>query len=286
MLLLPIGFMAPAAAAAGLLLDSIAAAVAGAYGLRKLRAGYAGPAIQVRRSSDSAVQDIGFASGGLDTAALLAFCGTGAGFVSKWYDQGVAGQHLPQATSSRQPQIAAGGVITTLGNAAARPALACSAASGTALANPSFALAVSALACASVGSRTAGAGNDTRMVSYQGGGADYQGPASAILMLFSGGKMTTYRSGYLSGVAVGTAPFQAASVYDGTAHTMTLDGVAGAAVASSGAVASPGTLFLGASPSGENWDGAMAEHLVIAGALSAGDQAAIRASQQAYYGTP
>lgn len=296
MLLLPIGLMASAPiVAAGLLIDSIAATVVGAYGMRKLRAAYAGPAARVRRSSDGTEQDIGFAASSdgtargsaLDTGGLLAFCGAGSGFVSKWYDQSGAGQHLVQTTPVNQPQIVAAGIVSTLGNSTARPTLKCSTASGTSLLNGSFALAGSAVACLSVGSRSASQNSDTRMVSFQGGGGDYQGPGSAILMLFgNGGRLTTYRSGYLSGVPVGTSPFQAASVYDGANHTMTLDGAAGSAVASAGALTSPGAMRFGASGSGEYWDGAMAEHVIVAGALSAADQAVIRASQKAYYGTP
>lgn len=67
-------------------LDTVAMAATAAYGTRKLRAAYTGAAMRVRRSADGAEQDVGFnAAGVLDTAALLAFVGTGSGFVSKLY---------------------------------------------------------------------------------------------------------------------------------------------------------------------------------------------------------
>ena len=80
--------------AEALLLDLFPGAAA-AFSLRKLRAGYTGAAIRVRRSSDDAEQDIGFdANGDLDTASLLAFVGSGDGFVVTIYDQSPNNNHL------------------------------------------------------------------------------------------------------------------------------------------------------------------------------------------------
>ena len=71
------------------LLDEYSGAVA-AFSTRKLLSTYTGPAIEVRRDSDHAVQDIGFDSeGNLDTGSLLSFVNTESGYVrtlvrSKW----------------------------------------------------------------------------------------------------------------------------------------------------------------------------------------------------------
>jgi hypothetical protein len=95
------------------LLDTYSSAAA-AYSLRKLRNGYYGFAIRVRRSSDNAEQDISFkADGTLDTASLLAFVGNGNGFVSIWYDQSGNALDAVQASSSWQPQIIISGVLNT-----------------------------------------------------------------------------------------------------------------------------------------------------------------------------
>jgi len=296
----PLGFMAPpvAVVAAALLLDGIAASVKGAFSLRMLRAAYNGPAVRVRRASDSAEQDIGFASGALNTAALLAFCGTGDGFVSKWYDQSGLGQDMAQAVTSQQPQIVAAGsdqtsglsVVQTLGNAAARPAMVFAAAQSQQLANPAFALlAASAYASASVAARTATTPGYERLLSFTGAGQndDYSNGASVIFAAYNGG-LLGYQGGARSSAPVGTAPFQAASVWTGTAHTMMVDGAAGAPAPASGTLGSPGWLGIGARSNGGSdvWDGPHAEHLIIAGSLSGADQATIRASQQAFYGTP
>jgi hypothetical protein len=91
---------------------------AAAYSLRLLNTAYTGAAIQVRRT-DLAVMDIGFTSlGNLDTAALLAFTGTGAsdnGFVTKWYDQSgsIPAKDATQSLALNQPQIVSGGSVNT-----------------------------------------------------------------------------------------------------------------------------------------------------------------------------
>ena len=98
------------------LLETYSGAAA-AYSLRKLRTGYVGNAIRVRRSSDNAEQDIAFdASGNLDTTSLLAFVGSGNGFVTTWYDQSGFNNHITQTTAGNQPQIVSSGVVKLLNN--------------------------------------------------------------------------------------------------------------------------------------------------------------------------
>lgn len=272
MLLMPIGMLAsPAAAiaAAPLLLDGIAATVKGAFSLRRLRASYGGPALQVRRSSDSAMQDIGF--------------------VSRWYDQSGLGQDVAQPAAGQQPRIVASGAVKTMGNATARPGMLLASSAQQGLFNAAFAItAASSYAAAIVAERTAASGGYDRVLSYTGNGNnDYDNPSSVIFALYQGG-LEGYQNGDRSNAAIGTGPFQAASVWTGAAHTMTVDGVSGAAVAASGTLNSPGWLGIGCRYGGpsDSWDGFHAEHIIISGALTAADQAAIRTSQQAYYGTP
>jgi len=98
---------------------------AAAYSLRSLNSDYGGAAIQVRRSSDNAVANIGFTSNGdLDTIALLAHCGSGNGFVTTWYDQSGNANNATQTTAANQPQIvSSGSVLTLTGTGSANPCM-------------------------------------------------------------------------------------------------------------------------------------------------------------------
>jgi hypothetical protein len=71
-------------------LDNFATPFA-AFSFRKLRAAYAGPAMRLRRISDSAEQDIGFAGGDYDTVAAQAFCAATTCKLVFWYDQSGTG---------------------------------------------------------------------------------------------------------------------------------------------------------------------------------------------------
>lgn len=86
-----------------------------AHSLRRVRSAYAGPLIRVRRSSDNTEADISYlANGDLDSAALLAFAGSGSAFVSNFYDQSGNARHTLQATAAAQPRIVNAGVLDTL----------------------------------------------------------------------------------------------------------------------------------------------------------------------------
>lgn len=87
-----------------------------ALSIRLLSSTYAGPCMQVRRSSDNALQNIGFNSTGeLDVPSLLNFVGGGNnGFVQIWYDQSGNGHNAGQTNSSSQPQIVTSGALNTV----------------------------------------------------------------------------------------------------------------------------------------------------------------------------
>jgi hypothetical protein len=96
------------------ILDQLSVSAAAAWSLRQVRSA-ALLACRVRRSSNNAELDIGFtASGDLNTAALLAFVGSGNGFVTTWYDQSGNGRHAVQTTAGEQPQIVASGAVITM----------------------------------------------------------------------------------------------------------------------------------------------------------------------------
>jgi hypothetical protein len=93
-----------------LLLDAFPNAAV-AFSLRKLRKDYTGDCIEVRRSSDNALQNISFLNGELDTASLLSFVGAGSGFVRTWYDQSGNARNATQTTNANQPRIVNSGVL-------------------------------------------------------------------------------------------------------------------------------------------------------------------------------
>ena len=101
------------------LLDTYSGAAA-AYSLRRLSSTYEGSAIEVRRDSDNATQDIGFVNNELDVTTLDTFCSGTNGFVTTWYDQSGNGNDATQTTASNQPKIydSVSGVIEENGKAA------------------------------------------------------------------------------------------------------------------------------------------------------------------------
>ena len=86
-----------------------------AYSLRRVVPTFTGPAIRIAKGNNTTFQEFEFdpISGELDQAAILAWVGTGIGFVSMWYDQGPNGITLGPANSvyGRQPRVANAGAV-------------------------------------------------------------------------------------------------------------------------------------------------------------------------------
>jgi peptidoglycan hydrolase-like protein with peptidoglycan-binding domain len=79
------------------------------YSLRKVNSNYNGYAIQIRRSSDGATQNIGFIGQDLDVASIRAFVGTATTtYVVEWYDQSGNGNNASQSTQADQPELVLG----------------------------------------------------------------------------------------------------------------------------------------------------------------------------------
>lgn len=104
-----------AASANKFVLDQVPTNSVGAYSLRKLRNGYTGNAIRVRRGSDNTEMDIPFDGNGmLNTNELLNFAGVGDAFVVTMYDQSGNGRDVIQGTASSQPKIVNSGALYTI----------------------------------------------------------------------------------------------------------------------------------------------------------------------------
>lgn len=105
------------------------------YSLRQVYSDYLGNAIRVRRSSDNALQDIGFSSGVLDIASLTSFVGAGNGFVVTWYDSSGNGNHTTNTDPATQPKIVTNGSVNLFNS---RPAINFSQAVQDVLFNPAM----------------------------------------------------------------------------------------------------------------------------------------------------
>ena len=103
-----------AAPPSALLLDTYPGAAA-AYSLRKLRTAYTGNCIQVRRSSDGALLDIGFVNNVLDTTTLQTFIGSSSGLLITWYDQSGNGNNAITNNINTSPEIIQSGILVTDG---------------------------------------------------------------------------------------------------------------------------------------------------------------------------
>ena len=101
-----------------LLLDDYPGAAV-AYSVRKLDKDYTGFAMEIRRASDNATQNIGFVGENLDVTSINTFCSGTTCTVRTLYDQSGNGNNCTQTASGSQPLIYTGGsVITQDGKAA------------------------------------------------------------------------------------------------------------------------------------------------------------------------
>lgn len=90
------------AGAAPKLLDLVSGAIL-AVSMRKLKNGYSGQCLRLRRDSDNAESDFGFGADGIvDQAAIATWLGAAAGYVTTWYDQSGTSNNVTQTTAGAQ----------------------------------------------------------------------------------------------------------------------------------------------------------------------------------------
>jgi hypothetical protein len=275
------------------------AGAAQAYSLRKVAdSSYTGKAVNVRRSSDSTTTDIGFVSGALDTAALLAFAGSGDAFVATWYDQSGNGRDITQATAAAQPKIVSAGALVTSGG---KPAATfdgvddCLVNSTPVLFAAGSATALQVLSAAgsttqarvwseSVSSSSSG---QYGLLQPDGATSATQGfayPLMSGVFAYNTAGMSPTRPFYAAAI------HQGAAVDTGSAMSSWIDGVAdlsGFAYSRPTSVKDRFTLG-GVTRSGSLAPRAMtfSELVTFSRALSDADRQAAAASQKAFYGTP
>lgn len=116
---LTIGFPFTATGTVGLLLNRLTATATAAYSVRKLRSGYAGSCLRIKRNADAVETDIGFSATPdgngdywVDTAAIAAHSPGGC-TIAKWYDQTTNTRDAVQGTQTFQPAYSATGWAST-----------------------------------------------------------------------------------------------------------------------------------------------------------------------------
>lgn len=92
-------------------LDGITATLTGAWAPFRLTERWTGKLVTLRRSSDSTSSSFGIDDDAdpilIDASAVSTFVGTGSGYLSQLYDQSGSGNHIVQATTTKQPLYAA-----------------------------------------------------------------------------------------------------------------------------------------------------------------------------------
>jgi len=136
-------------------LDNLASSLFAAFSTRLLLStALSNPCIRVRRSSDNAQQDIGFAGRWLNVAALQSFIGAASGYLVTWYDQSGNGRHITNSTAATQPRIINAGTLDAAPNT--RPAVFFDVASqlvSSSITWPAGPLQITTVASAAIGNR-------------------------------------------------------------------------------------------------------------------------------------
>ena len=267
-------------------LDGLSAQAVGAWSLRRLRGGYAGPCLNVRRDSDSTTRDIGFtASGDLNVAALLAFVGSANGYVTAWYDQTANPSNMAQSLSTRQPLIVANGVLNPAAAGSARVGILASASATSIqelLANAGKLTLAQPFSRACVTGIPAGA-TSTSFTVLTGSTNNSVIALNAVNLKY---QMYDYSTGLTAGNAVTAGAINSVTGnYSTTASSLTVNGTTtngsigpagdGVSLVAAGVL----TEIAGASAT-------FCEVIQFGALLASADQTALYASQKQYWGTP
>lgn len=268
-------------------LDGLSASPAAAYSLRKLRAGYSGSAIRVRRSNDNAEADIGFSGADLDTAALVSHVGANSGFIVTWYDQSGNGRNASQGTTASQPRIRNSGTTDTLGSL---PTLLFNGSYD--MVSSQFTGGFSQFSAVSVATMDTGVGNNAQLLIVLASGDPTDFGVVTSLRFFeregTNNRIRTYRNNATratANVSLDT-PFVITGRFDATDSRMYVNGTEGtsAAYAEAALGATIDLRIARGHNTSTRWVGRCSEMVFFASALSTGDRQALERDQGAYYG--
>jgi hypothetical protein len=254
---------------------------------------YTGPLINVRRSSDNTATDIyADVNGNLNQVTLLAFVGSGNGYVTTWYDQSYGRNHAHQITAAYQPQIVSSGVVLT---ANGRPAIQFTGSGTTYLSIATFSDTTTTIFSSTIASMTNNALANGRFLSFTSGSTD---DCCSVLTFVPGqrtgaGATTVAANRNVAGVT--SASFALNTLHsfqswvDGSNINVALDYTASTPTATSGNF-SITAVGIGADLANlggaTHWDGLIGEVLASVSIPSTTARGAILSNQQAYWGIP
>lgn len=262
----------PATAGPPLLLDNVPGATA-AYSLRRLRNGYPGPAVTIRRSSDNTLQNIGFVGNDFDVGSFSAFVGGGTGFVATWYDQSGNGSNataIGGLTANQSPVVLA---VTPSGKAAVNSTATSQGMIAATAASPAV------VSLAAVSNRTGNQTNHNVYLSFDGGcpGLDYVNSANGGIVVGNVGVVIT-----TAAVVTDNAFHSAIGIVNGAATQVTTETGATGTNTITGATGATQIDLIGRASFG--FIGYLAEGIIWSRALAAGESTQVFSDQRAYYG--
>lgn len=258
-------------------LDAVGSATA-AYGLRKLRAAYAGPCIRIRRNSDNAEADIGFdVCGNIDLIALNTHVGvTGIGYVVTWYDQ-AGSNNATQAIQANQPILVSNVGFNNVNN------LPCIffanggtpqflKAAGVVISQPATVFTISGCTTASGATAQVIVGSTST--------------ATALLFMQSGNMLMNAGGSFTGGAISNSTLYSLSGVVNGASSSIIINGSSTSGNPSTHGIngLEIGSWQNGALGFGNTGTGYLSEIILYPSALSSGNQTTIRTNQGAYFG--
>jgi len=247
---------------------------AGAYGVRQLSPTYTGCAIIVRRQSDSGQKTICFVAHQLDTGTAQSFCAATTCYVATWFDQSGNGNNMSQSIAGLQPTL-------VFNSQNGHPTIA---GSSSLLGSASMVSVEQPYTFSAVAART---GLFTSYSSIMGG---HPAPGqTSILFSNSANAAGIYAGAAVVGGAAADNAFHSLIGVANTTSSIDIDGTTTSGNA--GTVANVPTtaqliLFDYQNTSSEPLTGNIAEAYMWTTNLSTAQQAQLRASEKAYWGTP
>ena len=267
-------------------LDGLTVPALGAWGLRKQNVKYNSRLIRVRRDSDNAKRDIGMVSGVLDTVELLAFAGSASVFVERIFDQ-KGWADLIQTTSSAQPRIVNAGVLETQNG---KPSISFSTTQWMKTDNDSIPMTGAAATLASV---VRGTGTDvgSRMLpSLIDTAGAYTTDLTGLGAIFGFWNNTNFLLGFHGGFGSAVTESLSSlksvqSVFDGTNHTIFINGTASIPAGITASFPATAALLLNSSSlsGAEGGNCKFSEFALFNSALGSTDRATLNTNQAAFY---